>query len=131
MALSIQSIYLYPAQNASRHQTDRYEIVQFDSPIPVIRRGQSFNVAVRFTERDFVPGRDSLKVVLSLGERAHTLKGTKGAIFVSEDEHLALDDSKWGGKIVRNEDKTVTLEVRTVKDLLFNLILINHQILSS
>lgn len=117
MALSVQSIYLYPAQNGSRHQTDRYEIVQLESPIPVIRRGQSFNVAVRFIERDFVPGRDSLKVILSLGERAHTLKGTKGVIFVSEDEHLELDESKWGGKIVRNEDRTVTLEVRDNRNI--------------
>lgn len=131
MALTIQSIYLYPTQNATRHQTDRYEVVQFESPIPVIRRGQSFNVAVRFTERDFVLKSDNLKVVLNLGEKANTLKGTKGVIFVSEDAHLELDDTKWGGKIVRNEDRTVTLEVRSYKllchkELIKSLFLVNH-----
>lgn len=114
MALSIQSIYAYPTQNGSRHLTDRYEIVQVEpscNAIPVIRRGQSFNIAVRFIERNFVPGQDSLKVILNLGDKAHTLKGTKGVMFVSTDENMELDDTKWGGKIVRNEDRTVTLEV--------------------
>lgn len=112
MALSIQSIYLYPEVNAKRHYTDRFEILQFKSPIPVVRRGQSFNAAVRFNERDYVPGQDFLRLEFSLGDGANTMKGTKGVIFVSDDEHMELDDSKWGAKIVRNEDKTVTLEVR-------------------
>lgn len=119
MALNIQSIYLYPEVNAKRHHADRFEILQFKSPIPVVRRGQSFNAAVRFIERDFVPGQDSIHLVFSLGDRANTLKGTKGVIFVSEDQHLELDDSKWGAKIVRNEDKTVTLEVRKTAFIIF------------
>lgn len=115
MAFCIQSIYLYPETNASRHHTEKYEIVQFESPIPVVRRGKAFNAAVRFNGRDFQPGRDSLKVILNLGDKPNTMKGTKGVIFVSEDEHLELDDSKWGGKIVRNEEQTVTLEVSKLK----------------
>lgn len=111
MSLNISSIYLYPEQNGVRHNTNQFEIVQFSPPVPVIRRGQSFNVAVRFTERDFDNKRDGLKVILSLGPKANTMKGTKGVIFVSTDENLQLDDSKWGGKIVRNEDRTLTLEV--------------------
>ena len=113
MALSISTVYLYPKENAKRHHADRFEITQFHQPVPVIRRGQSFNAAVRFTEREFILGRDNLRVMFSLGDKAHTLKGTKGMIFVSEDANLELDDSKWGGKIVRNEDRTVTLELMT------------------
>lgn len=112
MALSVSTIYLYPEQNAQRHHTDNFELVQLEKhPIPVIRRGQSFNVAVRFIERDFVLGKDTLKVMLSLGNKPNTIKGTKGVIFVSTDARMALDVGKWGGKIVRNEDRTVTLEV--------------------
>lgn len=105
---------MYPQQNAERHNTSRYEIVQLKSPIPVIRRGQSFNVAIRFEGREFVD-KDNLKVIFSLGNSPNTLKGTKGVIFVSDDKNLELDDSKWGGKIVRNEEKTVTLEVTICK----------------
>lgn len=114
MALSIQSVYLYPEANADRHHTDRYEVLQFKQPIPVLRRGQCFTCAVRFIEREFILVRDSLKLVFSLGEKSHTLKGTKGVIFVSNDESLELDDSKWGAKIVRNENKTVQIEVSKV-----------------
>lgn len=112
--LTVDTVFFYPEENARRHQTERFEIVHMDPPVPVIRRGQSFNVAIRFKERDLQPDRDSLNIIFKCGPQPHPLKGTKGIVQVQMNRNgstLDLDVTKWGGKLVTNSNKTVTLEV--------------------
>lgn len=110
MALTVDSIFFYPLENAVRHKTSSFEIVHMEPPTPVLRRGQAFNLALRFVERDYVPS-DDFRVVFKYGSQPHTLKGTKGVIVLSKDPNLELDALKWCGKIVSNSSRTLMLEV--------------------
>lgn len=67
--LEVDLVYLYPMDNAKQHHTDKFEIVHDEVPIPVLRRGQKFTMAVRFLDdKNFQEGRDLVRVIFSYGK---------------------------------------------------------------
>lgn len=68
--LEVIDVYLYPNENAIEHKTNKFELVHDeDEPIPVLRRGQRFSMAVRFKERNFEEGKDLLRLIFSFGNK--------------------------------------------------------------
>lgn len=66
-ALEVETIYLYPLENATPHHTDKCELVHAEPRIPVLRRGQTFSAAIRFVNREYDHAVDQVKIVFSLG----------------------------------------------------------------
>ena len=129
MALKVESIHFYELENAEKHHTIDYEIVHMSPAVPVVRRGQSFNVALRFDNNDYVKGKDSVRVIFSCGPNPNAIKNTKGIIFVNDND-IELDRNTWCGKIVSNQNKTLVIEVHLVFIYIVNF-LFNYYVLFS
>lgn len=68
-SLHIESLYLYPLENSKQHKTERFELVHDnENPVPVLRRGISFTMAVRFADRGYDPSKDSVKFNFNFGK---------------------------------------------------------------
>lgn len=67
--LEVEALYFYPVENAKRHHTENYEVVYNQEFItPVLRRGQKFNIAIRFSGRQYSNGIDKVSVIFNFGE---------------------------------------------------------------
>lgn len=66
--LEIDLAYFYPKDNAVRHHTDKFELIHDEIPVPILRRGQKFTIAVRFKERNFDENLDLVRFVFSYGK---------------------------------------------------------------
>lgn len=68
--LRIESLHLYPVENARIHKTERYELVHDEeNPIPILRRGLNFTMALRFAEgREYNSSKDTVKFIFNFGE---------------------------------------------------------------
>lgn len=65
----VETLYLYPLENARNHKTERFELVHDkENPIPILRRGLSFTMALRFSGREYDSSRDSIKFIFNFGE---------------------------------------------------------------
>lgn len=67
-ALEVDNVHMYPMENAVQHHTDFYEIVHRDPATPVLRRGQSFYIAIRFKNRSFHENSDVLRLIFNYGK---------------------------------------------------------------
>lgn len=66
--LIVDLIYLYPKENAEIHKTINYEIVHNeDQPVPVLRRGQKFTMALNFSGRDYDDTKDIIRIIFGFG----------------------------------------------------------------
>ena len=68
-AAEVELVELYAKENASNHRTDRYELVS-DQDTPVLRRAQTFYMAVRAKKQQFDLRKDRIKVCFQFGECA-------------------------------------------------------------
>lgn len=68
-SLQVESLYLYPLENAKQHKTERFELVHDEeNPVAVLRRGISFTIAVRFANREYDDTKDSIKFIFNFGK---------------------------------------------------------------
>ncbi|XP_077293635.1 hemocyte protein-glutamine gamma-glutamyltransferase-like [Arctopsyche grandis] len=113
--LEVETVYFYPLENASRHHTDKFELVHSDPRTPVLRRGQSFSAVVRFVNRNYDHSVDQIKLVFSLGENANVIKRTQGAMFVLK-ENPKPDIYQWAAVITAEQGDDVILEIESPCD---------------
>lgn len=66
--LKIDTVEMYPRDNAREHRTERYELVRDNNSSTVLRRGQPFFMALRMKDRTFDPRRDVLRVSFHFGK---------------------------------------------------------------
>merc|ERR1712106_111523 len=63
--------------NARNHRTSKYDLVHDkESPSPVLRRGQSFKIILKYTDRDFSKEWDRVVLTLKFGKNPSRRKGT-------------------------------------------------------
>lgn len=131
-SLRIESLYLYPLENAKQHKTERFELVHDnENPVPILRRGISFTMAVRFVDRAYDASKDSVKFIFNfgkfctelhikksfrhvsyiLGEKPNPIKGTRGIVKLNESVQRFEDGKHWSVKLLNIYEKTITLEV--------------------
>ena len=65
-ALDISGVNLQAIENGSSHKTSMYELVSSEKAL-VVRRGAPFQLAVTFSQRNFDPKVDHLKIVFKTG----------------------------------------------------------------
>ncbi|KAK4873340.1 hypothetical protein RN001_015369 [Aquatica leii] len=110
--LETVSIDLYPLDNAGPHRTDKFEMVHEETPTPVLRRGQNFNIQVRFKQRSFQKDKDVIRLIFNFGSRPMTTKGTKAFVRVDPKAPGASADRKqWYAGLKSVERDTATIEV--------------------
>ena len=67
--LDVDKVYFYAKDNAKKHQTVRYELVHQKPETPILRRGESFNLRIRFSDdRTFDFEKDLLRLNFKFGE---------------------------------------------------------------
>lgn len=66
--LQVELVHLYPLENAQLHHTEKFELVHEEEPVPILRRGQKFTVALRFANRGFDVKKDLVRLIFSYGK---------------------------------------------------------------
>ncbi|XP_076766977.1 hemocyte protein-glutamine gamma-glutamyltransferase [Xylocopa sonorina] len=113
--LTVESVFLYAKENAKAHHTINYELVHLEPPTAVLRRGQSFIVALRFN-RDYVDETDIVRLLFSFGPNPNVLKGTRGVNTVTNRDSYLTDLEAWGVRMVGVRGADLSVEVRSPID---------------
>lgn len=67
-SLNVELLYLYPKENGKKHKTDKFELIHDeDNPIPILRRGIKFTLAIRFKSRGFNANYDQIRLIFEFG----------------------------------------------------------------
>nr|XP_033341897.1 hemocyte protein-glutamine gamma-glutamyltransferase-like [Megalopta genalis]XP_033341898.1 hemocyte protein-glutamine gamma-glutamyltransferase-like [Megalopta genalis]XP_033341899.1 hemocyte protein-glutamine gamma-glutamyltransferase-like [Megalopta genalis]XP_033341900.1 hemocyte protein-glutamine gamma-glutamyltransferase-like [Megalopta genalis]XP_033341901.1 hemocyte protein-glutamine gamma-glutamyltransferase-like [Megalopta genalis] len=113
--LVVEEVYFYEKENATAHRTINYELVHLDPPTPVLRRGQTFNLALRFN-RDYVDATDVVRMLFSFGPNPNVLRGTRGVNTVTNRDTYLTDLEAWGVRMVGMSGVDLSVEVRSPID---------------
>ncbi|XP_060814180.1 hemocyte protein-glutamine gamma-glutamyltransferase-like [Bombus pascuorum] len=114
-ALVVDMVYLYEKENAKAHHTISYEMVHLEPATPVLRRGQSFHVALRFN-REYVAETDIVRLLFSFGPNPNVLRGTRGINTITNRDNYLTDLEAWGVRLVGVNGVDLTAEVRSPID---------------
>nr|CAD7596482.1 unnamed protein product [Timema genevievae] len=126
--LEVDGVRMYPLENAKRHHTERYEMIHAEeNPSVILRRGQEFELLVKFRERGFDPSKDIVRLVFTFG-KAHgnswptlavsganpsPVKGTRAVSSVTGRMDYSKDIQEWDVRLLKKDQVSVRLEVGT------------------
>ncbi|EGI63125.1 Hemocyte protein-glutamine gamma-glutamyltransferase [Acromyrmex echinatior] len=102
--LEIEAVYLYEKENDEAHHT-----------IPVLRRGQTFHMALRFN-REYVDETDIVRLLFSFGPNPNVVRGTRGVNTITNREAYLTDLEAWGVRMVGIHGIDLSVEVRSPID---------------
>ncbi|XP_059141210.1 hemocyte protein-glutamine gamma-glutamyltransferase-like [Physella acuta] len=107
--LTVDSLDLKVTENTKAHHTDEYDISQAKTdPKLVVRRGQPFNIEIKFS-KGYNQEIDDLRIVFEAGSNPSVTQGTSVEFILSDDD----EPKKWGAKIDSQKDTTLTVTVFT------------------
>jgi len=106
--LRVTGVYYYPEQNAKSHRTSKFELVSRGTPI--LRRGQSFFIALRTPLRAFDETRDTVKLTFNYGPRPSPLIGTQFNL-TAEKKAFDRKESSWAARIAAHDKNAISIEV--------------------
>lgn len=112
--LVVETIYMYAKENAKKHHTENFELVHLDPPTPVLRRGQTFNVALRFN-REYIDDTDIVRLLFSFGPNPNVMRGTRGIGTLNRDSYIT-DLEAWGVRMLGVSGSDISVEVRSPVD---------------
>ena len=113
--LIVEMVYLYEKENAKLHHTINYELVHLEPATPVLRRGQSFHVALRFN-REYVDETDIVRLLFNFGPNPNVLRGTRGVNTITSRDSYLTDLEAWGVRLVGVNGVDLTAEVKSPID---------------
>ncbi|GAB1865095.1 Hemocyte protein-glutamine gamma-glutamyltransferase [Camponotus japonicus] len=113
--LVVETVHLYEKENAEAHHTFNFEMVHQDLAIPVLRRGQPFNMALRFN-REYVDETDIVRLLFSFGPNPNVLRGTRGINTVTNNDAFLTDLEAWGVRLISAHGMDLSVEVRSPID---------------
>lgn len=113
--LVVEMVYLYEKDNAKLHHTINYELVHLEPATSVLRRGQSFHVALRFN-REYVDETDIVRLLFNFGPNPNILRGTRGVNTITYRDSYLTDLEAWGVRLVSVNGVDLTAEVRSPID---------------
>lgn len=113
--LVVDLVYFYEKENAKAHHTINYELVHLDPPTTVLRRGQSFNVALRFN-REYIAETDIVRLLFNFGPNPNVLRGTRGVNTITIRDSYLTDLEAWGVRMVGLNGVDLSVEVRSPID---------------
>lgn len=113
--LVVEAVHLYEKENAETHRTFNFEMVHQDPATPVLRRGQPFNMALRFN-REYVDATDIVRLLFSFGPNPNVLRGTRGVNTVTNNDAYLTDLEAWGVRLIGAHGMDLSVEVRSPID---------------
>ncbi|XP_043784333.1 hemocyte protein-glutamine gamma-glutamyltransferase-like [Apis laboriosa] len=113
--LVVEMVYLYEKENAKLHHTINYELVHLDPPAAVLRRGQSFHIALRFN-REYIDEIDIVRLLFSFGPNPNVLRGTRGVNTITNRDSYLTDLEAWGVRLMGVSGVDLSAEVRSPVD---------------
>jgi hypothetical protein len=70
--LQVELVYFYPKENSKPHKTDKFELIYDEqNPIPILRRGLKFTIAVRFKAKTYDPQKDRVRLIFNFGNYSY------------------------------------------------------------
>lgn len=112
LPLKVTAVTFYPAGNGKHHRTSKFQLVERGTP--VLRRGQTFFIAVAFgmdqNKRQYEPNLDEIRLHFTFGPQSSPMNGTQQVIKV--DKLLHVDETRWAGRVKGNDKNAVTIEVK-------------------
>ncbi|XP_075229333.1 hemocyte protein-glutamine gamma-glutamyltransferase-like isoform X2 [Lycorma delicatula] len=114
--LEVETLHMYPLENAQRHHTDLYELVHRNKPTPVLRRGQSFFIVFKFKDRSYNDKVDVVRLIFNYGTRPVTKFGlpvSEIGVAVLNSNEVNEDIHDWNVHIKGRDPDAITLEVRS------------------
>lgn len=113
--LVVETVYLHEKENARLHHTQDYDLVEADSPTPVLRRGQPFKMSIRF-DRPFDIATDNVRISVSFGKNANELRGTKAVRTISNENNDKDYSEDWSVRLISTQAENVTVELSSPSD---------------
>lgn len=113
--LEVVAVHMYEKENAEAHHTFNFEMVHQEPAIPILRRGQVFNVALRFN-REYVDATDIVRLLFSFGPSPNVLRGTRGVNTVTNRDAYITDLETWGVRMIGSHGVDLSIEVRSPID---------------
>nr|CAD7265055.1 unnamed protein product [Timema shepardi] len=115
--LEVDGVRIYPLENAKRHHTERYELIhEAQNPSVILRRGQEFELLVKFRERGFDPSKDIVRLIFTFGANPSPVKGTRAVSSVTGRMDYSKDLQEWDVRLLKTDQVSVRLEVRSPPD---------------
>jgi transglutaminase 1 len=109
--LQVELVYFYPKENSKPHKTDKFELIYDEqNPIPILRRGLKFTIAVRFKAKTYDPQKDRVRLIFNFGPTPNPVKGTRGSVIISPTRTRIEDKKTWGGNVL-NSASDLILEI--------------------
>nr|CAD7411874.1 unnamed protein product [Timema poppensis] len=109
--LEVDGVRMYPLENAKRHHTDRYELIhEAQNPSVILRRGQEFELLVKFRERGFDPSKDIVRLIFTFGANPSPVKGTRAVSSVTGRMDYSKDIQEWDVRLLKTDQVSVRLE---------------------
>ncbi|KAJ9586417.1 hypothetical protein L9F63_019932, partial [Diploptera punctata] len=113
--LEIQSLHLYPLENAKHHHTQNYEVIHRENPTIVLRRAQPFHLVVGFSGRGYDSEKDVVQFIFTYGNNPNFIKGTK--VQSTLTDKYRKDDQMWHARMQGSTDQDITVEIYSPPDI--------------
>ena len=113
-SLEVQEVHFYEKKNAEKHHTINFGLLHIETPSPVLRRGQTFIMLIRFN-RKYDREADIVKLIYKFGSSTNFMKGTRGICIVNDQSDVS-NCFKWGVRIRGERENDLILEVMSPVD---------------
>lgn len=113
--LIVEEVFMYEKQNAKLHNTYNFELIHLDEPTSIFRRGQPFNLAIRFN-RDYIDDTDVVRLLFNFGSSPNVFRGTQGVDIVTKRDSYLTDLEAWGVRMIGVSENDLSIEVRSPVD---------------
>ncbi|XP_072377096.1 hemocyte protein-glutamine gamma-glutamyltransferase-like isoform X2 [Diabrotica undecimpunctata] len=109
---TVIGVDFFHKENAVKHHTDEYELVNAEAPTPVLRRGAVFQLGINLN-RAFDPEHDTIRISFGFGEKPTVILGTRAVRPLNPKlNHFPKDPHVWGVMLKENKGSSVIVNVR-------------------
>ncbi|KAL1426252.1 hypothetical protein MTO96_018309 [Rhipicephalus appendiculatus] len=110
-AIKVDAVEVYAKDNAKHHHTEMFDNLELSDPPLIIRRGQSFFLAIRF-KREYQPGTDDVHIDFSIGPNPEISKGTFMSLRVPDTKgDFSQPPQSWDVRLTHHDRAVMSLQV--------------------
>lgn len=110
-AIKVDAVEMYAKDNAKHHHTEMFDTLERSDPPLIIRRGQSFFLAVRY-KREYQPGTDEVYLDFSIGHNPEISKGTFVSLRVPHTKgDFSRSPQSWDVRLTHHDRAVMSLQV--------------------
>lgn len=110
-AIKVDAVEVYAKDNAKHHHTEMFDNLELSDPPLIIRRGQSFFLAIRF-KREYQPGTDEVHIDFSIGPNPEISKGTFMSLRVPDTKgDFSQPPQSWDVRLTHHDRAVMSLQV--------------------